>query len=1185
MELDYWQYLNRITESPEEYLLRRDSFLNHLLARFSEHFSEYVLLMFALNGQKHDLQKTVQDKSHFLYHYPEISRNRGRAFNYTNKLSLWNTDNISGFERKVTAMMGIPDFNRQNLNNFRVKESNGIYYYRLFYKGSMVLLGKFAYKTKSDAENNLEEIFHLARDKSKYTNVDCPISGTYTFKIVSNKNNIAIHPGTYPNQKIRDEMIETLTENLELRIYQEITTADPNIPMDPDINQPTGLVTEPFEYTGNVFVKFRECVKLSEDLSYRYQIIDEDEVCAIHPAIHSKSDIESVEEKLKKSLKDLDQQYSNICFGEHRAVVQLEGRYHYQLVQVKSKEESIVLWRSYESFSTAQLALEAFEKEFFTLIELARKEQNYIKKEVAEKETYFLASGEDTFLAILPIEEINEDLTAAKRLRLEHAQRFPVFHTEKGFGFRLIQLDSDLKIIGKGNWVGTEWFDSPREAWTGFHNCLELICNDKNWFWTEIGDDRYQLAVGELLLESDSNYFSDYSAWEGTKEFTEQFKEEDNLDIFIDFWDECSYSFRVVDQDYRLAVHPYSYNSSEEREVVLNCLRKNAMERESFFQLVSPKIDFKKNENATKCYYFTILGESDEKLWQGYHYYSSEKEAKEAYEEQFITIMNLARKAENYHLKVIQKECRVMLCNEKQEIVAIIPQVFSPDYNSNFRLEEIVKRIKLARLFPIKQVGVGYKFDIYAPYFNRKELIEHAWEIITGSSDTDFCSQTKPIEPLKTGDENDCSEEEKLHLVKCIDNWISGDIILESVKTYTSREEIIDVVRWLKDHQYLFRQIGGYQPSQIEPCGPYSIEFVNPARILAVSPSHFTTYSECSNAVQRTDTKVNAEGFHLVEHLLLRPVKKIADKYIHQIKDTEGNVILYGLKEYEDDGVAKSHKSNFINQVKKASEILLNQWRQKQVHDYEWQEKIRIYEDQQLIAVGCDLQLSEEVFLSQIKYLTTLNPKYVSHCHLREKECDDSLIKVCIDPKDCKIPDNGNTTVSRCGNTLDIDDNIFEDYIHGADPYSFWTTIVIPYWPGRFQNANFRAFFSNTIRRELPAYIAPRILWANPKEMQVFEQAFRAWIRAKSNLENLKDEHWKGTADSDQGSGNCLDLQLIDIQPNTSMLDQATDELDVAQRALIQILFSLNSEYKIAQFEGISGSDGEIVQLNEAKLA
>ncbi|MEL7146723.1 MAG: hypothetical protein AAFO69_10170, partial [Bacteroidota bacterium] len=77
----YANFLRQIVESPDNYLQRRDQILNHLLARFGEQFTDYVLLMYALNQEQQDLATIVADKERFLSNYPEISRNRGRGFN------------------------------------------------------------------------------------------------------------------------------------------------------------------------------------------------------------------------------------------------------------------------------------------------------------------------------------------------------------------------------------------------------------------------------------------------------------------------------------------------------------------------------------------------------------------------------------------------------------------------------------------------------------------------------------------------------------------------------------------------------------------------------------------------------------------------------------------------------------------------------------------------------------------------------------------------------------------------------------------------------------------------------------------------------------------------------------------------------------------------------------------------
>jgi hypothetical protein len=82
-------------------------------------------------------------------------------------------------------------------------------------------------------------------------------------------------------------------------------------------------------------------------------------------------------------------------------------------------------------------------------------------------------------------------------------------------------------------------------------------------------------------------------------------------------------------------------------------------------------------------------------------------------------------------------------------------------------------------------------------------------------------------------------------------------------------------------------------------------------------------------------------------------------------------------------------------------------------------------------------------------------------------------------------------------------------YIPDADPYSFWISIVLPYWPQRFQNANFRKFFEETLRREAPAHLGLRICWLDPKQMFDFERRYRAWLEAFSGSEacNLQAAH------------------------------------------------------------------------------
>ncbi|TCP24040.1 hypothetical protein EV195_107206 [Tenacibaculum skagerrakense] len=101
---------------------RRNSILDHLIARFAERFGEYTFLMKALYGTATD-EIVLANKEAFLKDYKVISSHRGLAFNYYNqpKTNLWDTLNISGFQKRIARLMGITNEKRRHLTNSNVE--------------------------------------------------------------------------------------------------------------------------------------------------------------------------------------------------------------------------------------------------------------------------------------------------------------------------------------------------------------------------------------------------------------------------------------------------------------------------------------------------------------------------------------------------------------------------------------------------------------------------------------------------------------------------------------------------------------------------------------------------------------------------------------------------------------------------------------------------------------------------------------------------------------------------------------------------------------------------------------------------------------------------------------------------------------------------------------------------------
>lgn len=107
--------LNDIAENEELFWERRNRFLDHLMARFAEQFTDYALLTSRISGAKAQ-NELIEDKLAFLNSYPELSSRRGTAMNYEDPCRLWHKDNVSGLEHRAALLTGIDERKVSTLN-------------------------------------------------------------------------------------------------------------------------------------------------------------------------------------------------------------------------------------------------------------------------------------------------------------------------------------------------------------------------------------------------------------------------------------------------------------------------------------------------------------------------------------------------------------------------------------------------------------------------------------------------------------------------------------------------------------------------------------------------------------------------------------------------------------------------------------------------------------------------------------------------------------------------------------------------------------------------------------------------------------------------------------------------------------------------------------------------------------
>lgn len=126
-------------------LERKNRFLNHLIAQHCEKFTDYSLLLYNSILE----EKLINHKVSFLQNYPQISAERGKAFNYTDSSQVWDTDNVSGLKKRICSLIGIP-YKRQTLA--LSDESNKI---EGFHIVEHILLRPYSSKNSEDNPNFL----------------------------------------------------------------------------------------------------------------------------------------------------------------------------------------------------------------------------------------------------------------------------------------------------------------------------------------------------------------------------------------------------------------------------------------------------------------------------------------------------------------------------------------------------------------------------------------------------------------------------------------------------------------------------------------------------------------------------------------------------------------------------------------------------------------------------------------------------------------------------------------------------------------------------------------------------------------------------------------------------------------------------------------------------------------------
>jgi len=218
--LSFGKYLQLIVEDKELFLKRRQVFLDHLLSRFAETFTDYALISFGFYDTQQSASMEIKSKEKFLSGYDELSSNRGKAYDYLT--DGWNNSNTSGLEKMFKLKSGIQNKDRHTLCNFVVAEYDDQFIVELKIAGKKY----FTIEEKFDSHegalqaakllfNALPELYKYKIERIQYE------KESYGIKINYNEDRSAVFSAEYSEP---DEA-QNVTRNLH-RMFSEKVSVD-----------------------------------------------------------------------------------------------------------------------------------------------------------------------------------------------------------------------------------------------------------------------------------------------------------------------------------------------------------------------------------------------------------------------------------------------------------------------------------------------------------------------------------------------------------------------------------------------------------------------------------------------------------------------------------------------------------------------------------------------------------------------------------------------------------------------------------------------------------------------------------------------------------------------------------------------------------------------------------------------
>lgn len=279
--------LDDIIESDDAAEERKNKFLDHLLARFCESFTDYSTLMYNLD-EGFTKQNLINDKREFLKDYPKLSQQRGQGFDYSipppESDNQEEVNNISGYQKRVYRLLGINKLTRRNFagKGFSIEKvlhnNTNHYQFQLKNNQNKILFKSILCESRDNIETLLDFALGLGCCRKNYQ----PSNNKKKYELLQRCENTTTIIGTVLNKSLLEETVKYFQEYsnaegfhlIEHNLLRRRGTGDPYLPIQINKNDSCDCVEVHDPYSFHLSIILPSWPKRFQNLRFR-QFVEE----------------------------------------------------------------------------------------------------------------------------------------------------------------------------------------------------------------------------------------------------------------------------------------------------------------------------------------------------------------------------------------------------------------------------------------------------------------------------------------------------------------------------------------------------------------------------------------------------------------------------------------------------------------------------------------------------------------------------------------------------------------------------------------------------------------------------------------------------------------------------------------------------------------------------------------------